>query len=73
MPNPEHLKILGRGPDAWNSWRKGNPDVEPDLRGVQLNAEFLVEVNFSDTFLLEATIVNSEAALADFSGRSSRR
>ena len=68
MANPEHLKILSRGVDEWNRWRAENPGVEPDLREVHLNAEILVGINFSNTFLLEATIINSEAALADFTG-----
>jgi uncharacterized protein YjbI with pentapeptide repeats len=35
---------------------------------VQLNAAFLVGIDFSNTFLLYATIINSQAALADFTG-----
>ena len=31
MANPEHLKILKEGAEAWNQWRKENPAVRPDL------------------------------------------
>jgi hypothetical protein len=33
MANPEHLKILKKGVEAWNKWRKENPDIQPDLTG----------------------------------------
>jgi len=36
MANEEHLKILKFGADAWNVWRKENPNVQPDLRGADL-------------------------------------
>ncbi len=31
MANPEHVEILKQGVEAWNQWRKDNPDIEPDL------------------------------------------
>jgi hypothetical protein len=34
MPNPDHLKALQQGVDAWNAWRK--PDITPDLGGADL-------------------------------------
>ena len=42
MANPEHVKILQQGVDAWNNWRGENPRIRPDLssedlRGVNLN------------------------------------
>lgn len=39
MANQEHLKILNRGVEYWNQWRKDNPDVRPDLRGANLTME----------------------------------
>ncbi len=68
MANPEHLEILKQGIFVWNQWRVKSPDINPDLRGVMLDAAFLVGANFSNTFLAYAAIVNSDAALADFSG-----
>ena len=32
MANPEHLKILKQGVEAWNQWRKANPGIVPWLR-----------------------------------------
>jgi uncharacterized protein YjbI with pentapeptide repeats len=36
MANEEHLAILRRGVEAWNTWREERLDVRPDLRGVDL-------------------------------------
>ena len=36
MANPEHLKILKQGVDAWNKWRVENPGIIPDLEGANL-------------------------------------
>jgi hypothetical protein len=38
MANPEHLKLLKRGVDAWNKWRKGNPGIKPNFEGAYLKA-----------------------------------
>ncbi len=35
MANPEHLKILNQGIEAWNKWRKENPVIIPDLTKVE--------------------------------------
>jgi hypothetical protein len=32
MADDEHVAILKRGVDAWNEWRRENPDIVPDLR-----------------------------------------
>ena len=32
----EHLKIIRQGVDAWNEWRKQNPELKPDLRKADL-------------------------------------
>lgn len=34
LGNPEHLAKLKEGAEAWNAWRKNNPAVRPDLKGV---------------------------------------
>jgi hypothetical protein len=31
MANPKHVKVLTQGVEAWNQWRKKNPDIVPDL------------------------------------------
>ena len=33
MANQQQLDILKQGVEAWNEWRKKNPDVTIDLNG----------------------------------------
>ena len=51
MANKEHLAILRQGVDAWNRWRKENPEVKPDLRGAFLSYATLVETNLKGAVL----------------------
>src|SRR5262249_42979766 len=37
MANNEHVAILKKGVDAWNEWRRENPNKLPDLIRVDLN------------------------------------
>ncbi len=32
MADSNHLALLKTSPEAWNRWRKQNPDILPDLR-----------------------------------------
>jgi len=41
MANPEHLEILKQGVEVWNRWREENPQVQPELRDVNLQGERL--------------------------------
>ncbi|NEO72927.1 pentapeptide repeat-containing protein [Moorena sp. SIO3H5] len=50
MADKEHLAVLKRGIDAWNQWRRENPNLEPDLseanlRGADLSRADLRRVN----------------------------
>ena len=37
MANKEYLKILKKGPEAWNRWKWRNRDIQvPDLSGADL-------------------------------------
>lgn len=58
MANPEHLKILKRGVDAWNKWRHEHEEVIPELSHADLRG---VVLSFVDLF--GADLFN-----ADFSG-----
>ncbi|MGK7930876.1 MAG: pentapeptide repeat-containing protein [Microcystaceae cyanobacterium] len=75
MANPEHLAILNQGVEAWNQWRRENPDVEPDLREADLSNRMLTgidftrmtlygadlrKVNLSDAFLCGSNINNAD-------------
>jgi hypothetical protein len=37
MTNDQHVALLKQGVDAWNAWRKANPDILPDLSEADLN------------------------------------
>ncbi len=36
MANKEHLAKLNEGVEAWNQWRKVNPEIETDLESADL-------------------------------------
>ena len=36
MANPEHLAKLKEGVEAWNKWRKDNPEIKRDLTEADL-------------------------------------
>jgi uncharacterized protein YjbI with pentapeptide repeats len=61
MANPDHLKMLRQGVDAWNAWRKEEPFITPDLSGANLRGTnhseaFLAWVNFSGANLSGADL-----------------
>ena len=66
MANPEHVEILGQGLDAWNDWRKKNPEIAVDLSGVILfkldlfprrkAPANLSNVNLSNALLMQANL-----------------
>ncbi len=37
MANPEHVKLLQQGVEAWNAWRAANPSLCADLSGTDLD------------------------------------
>lgn len=47
MANQKHLDILGRGVDAWNTWRAENGDTRPDLHQADLMEANLHRVDLS--------------------------
>lgn len=55
MANEEHLAILKNGVEAWNLWRKENPDVEePDISGADLRGEPLAAARLDNAILKHA-------------------
>jgi uncharacterized protein YjbI with pentapeptide repeats len=65
MPNQEHIDILMQGVDVWNHWRRGKPDVRPDLRKVDLHEAnlfgsdvnpYLSHVDLHDAVLFDADL-----------------
>lgn len=78
MANPEHLKILKQGVEAWNKWREENPDIKPDLSQADLSGANLSEAffgtadlsaaNLSEADLSEAFLEEADLTGADLSG-----
>ncbi len=59
MGNQKHIDLIKKGVDAWNLWRKENPDEKPDLSNINLSHGDLSNADLSDTNLWEANINNS--------------
>jgi uncharacterized protein YjbI with pentapeptide repeats len=58
MANEDHVIQIKRGVNRWNTWRKQNPNVVPDLDGA----------NFGHVDLREADLRNASLRSANFSG-----
>ncbi len=65
MADEEHLKKLREGAEAWNAWRKENPDVHrADLRSADLSDANLSDANLdgadlSGAYLIRADLFNA--------------
>ena len=62
MANPDHSAILNQGVEAWNQWRKDNPDEVSDLSGANLN-----DMDLSEADLRGANLEGVELEEADLS------
>jgi len=78
MANPEHLKILEQGVDAWNAWRKANFHIVPNLNYHQFldargnSTANLSGINFDDCCLVDANLAGANLRDAKFSGSDLR-
>jgi uncharacterized protein YjbI with pentapeptide repeats len=66
MANPEHLKILKKGIDAWNIWREEDTNTEPDLSDADITGIDLPGVNLRRAQLSGAQMMFSDLSRADF-------
>lgn len=57
MANEEHVALLRKGVNAWNKWRKENPEVLPNIRGANLMNTSLVDANLRGADLKEPILV----------------
>src|SRR5947208_946047 len=46
VANKDHVAILDQGVEAWNRWRAGHAELEPDLSSANLARRFLPCINF---------------------------
>ncbi len=68
MADKEHLEILGRGVDAWNQWRKANPEIRPDLSGAHLINRDLSRADFDGANLAGADLSKAQLSHATLHG-----
>ena len=67
MANPEHLKILKQGVEAWNKWRREHPDVYPDLSEANLSHASLIDANLISANLIGASLACANLVCAKLS------
>lgn len=60
MANSEHKEKLKLGFVGWNSWRKSNPTIQPDLSFANLDNMHLEFMNLSNSFLTRASLVGAD-------------
>jgi Pentapeptide repeats (8 copies) len=73
MANDEHIAMLRKGVDAWNEWRKANPDIRPhlpeaDLSSADLSGAHLTSANLSSANLSGADLSGAHLTSAHLSG-----
>ncbi len=68
MANSEHLAKLAEGVGAWNSWRKKNPNVFPNLREANLEFSDLQEANLQEADLRGANLTDANLRQANLQG-----
>lgn len=71
--NPDHLKMLHKGVKAWNAWRAREPQVRPDLLGLNAYEAMLLGVDFSKanlrwTSFQAANLTGANLTGADLTG-----
>jgi hypothetical protein len=65
MANSKHIAKLKEGVEVWNSWRKKNPNIRPQLRGAKLQDTDLETVNLNGADLRNADLRWTRLRLAD--------
>jgi uncharacterized protein YjbI with pentapeptide repeats len=73
MANPEHLEILKQGVEVWNTWRRANPSIEPDLTRASLSGAHLVGADLNRADFREADLKGAILQGTDLIGTSFRQ
>jgi uncharacterized protein YjbI with pentapeptide repeats len=55
MANPDNLKMLQHGADAWNAWRRREPVITPSLSEANLSRANLNDANLTGADLTYAS------------------
>jgi uncharacterized protein YjbI with pentapeptide repeats len=56
MADPQHLKLLEQGVEAWNRWRVENAEIKPNLSGADLRKHDLSTANLAYVNLEQANL-----------------
>jgi uncharacterized protein YjbI with pentapeptide repeats len=67
MADPEHLKVLERGVEVWNKWRRTSPEILPNLVGMNCYESNLSGIDFSKSNLNRANFGKAKLVRADMS------
>lgn len=68
MANPKHLECLKKEVEAWNRWRKDNPEEIPDLIEADLSGAKLSEANLRGVNLSGANLIRANLRGVNLSG-----
>ena len=72
VADEEHLKIIRQGADAWNDWRKKNPE-SPDLTGANLSKAYLDGADLTEAYLGGVDLTMAYLGGADLTGANLTR
>ena len=64
MANHKHVEILSQGVAAWNAWREHEPDIKPNLGGINLFKAKLANANLRQTDLRKTDLREADLAEA---------
>jgi hypothetical protein len=73
VADKEHLAILKQGAEAWNEWRRENPDVRSYLRNAYLRYAKLLNANLGGAYLRYTDLSHADLSHADLRDASLRR
>jgi hypothetical protein len=65
MANHKHVEIISRGVTAWNQWRQQDPDIKPNLSGINLLQATLANANLRQTDLKKTDLREADLTGAD--------
>jgi hypothetical protein len=68
MANPEHVKMLSQGVEAWNKWRAANPGILPDLKEADFRGAGMSGANLDHAFLTSAHLGRADLRGAKLAG-----
>ena len=72
MANDEHIKIFKKGVETWNTWRKENSSIKPNLSNSNLSDAYLVDANLSHTNMRNADLREAKLVRAYLDGADLR-